>query len=337
MARAQNAELKFQRNGLIFNAISDSFLTRLVLSPQGAPEVAIPNRLQFTPELYERLNRAAQTYWHPQPEVALPAKPAWVLNTCADPDSFAQALLTIDMAYATAPPIFNHPRAVMAARRDIAGVALAGIGGLEVPKSRRFLPLGPRSFTDCFEQGGFQYPVTVQPSAARNGVKRIWINHPMDWQTLFNLAGGGHHHIMVQAHPDEAAADWALRMVFVGQGGAVETLRHRIKPGMSASVLPVQKALVETVFKTAFRRIPLDFWTLDLMALAPNHLRLLDVSAGFFVPDAADDIAQMRQVSLTIADQIGPRLSALLAQPQNWREDARKLPSVEALMQRYGA
>ena len=118
---------------------------------------------------------------------------------------------------------------------------------------------------------------------------------------------------------------------------AVETLRHRIKPGMSASVLPVQKALVETVFKTAFRRIPLDFWTLDLMALAPNHLRLLDVSAGFFVPDAADDIAQMRQVSLTIADQIGPRLSALLAQPQNWREDARKLPSVEALMQRYGA
>jgi hypothetical protein len=337
MATVTTADHKLQRNGLIFKAISGFKTCRLILSPKGVPELTTPNRLLFTTALDTRLEQAAQSYWHPQPEVPFPAKPAWVLNTCADADSFSEALLALDAAYPTAPPIFNHPRAVMAVRRDIAGLALTGIPGLEVPRCRRFMAHSPRSFTDCFEQGGFQYPVTVQPTTSRNGADRVWIAHPLDWQTAFNKGGGGRQHIMVQAHPDEAAADWALRMVFVGRSGTVESMRHNASERLADPVVPAAKPLVQSVFKAAMGRIPLDFWTLDVVVLAPDRLRLLDVSAGLHVPAETDNIPEMRRLCLGIMAHLVPRLSALLAQPQTWREDARKLPGVAELKKRYGA
>lgn len=326
-----------QRNGLIFKSLSDAGTCRLVLSAKGVPELSTLNQLRFTLVTDSALVRAAQSYWHPQPDVPLPARPSWVLNTCACADTFAQGLQALDVAYPAEPPIFNHPRAVMVARRDIAGLALAGIAGLDVPKCRRFKAQSPRSFVDCFEKGGFHYPVTVQPTTSRNGADRIWIAHPLDWQTAFNMARGGQQHQMVQGHPDEASADWALRMVFVGRGGTVEPYRLGTKEGLADAAMQPSKPFVQSVFTAAIARIPLDFWMLDAAVLAPDRLRLLDVSAGLHVPSEDDNLPELRQLGLRISTHLTSRVSALLAEPSKWRSDARKLREVAALKQRYGA
>jgi len=326
-----------QRNGLIFKSLSDTLTCRLVLSAKGIPELSTPNRLLFTMAIETALEQAAQSYWHPQPEVPLPARPAWVLNTCADADSFSKGLEVLDTAFPTAPPIFNHPRAVMASRRDIAGLVLADIPGLDVPKCRRFMAHSPRSFVDCFEQGDFHYPVTVQPTTSRNGADRVWIAHPLDWQTAFNMARGGQQHHMVQAHPEEAAANWALRIVFVGRGGTVEPFHHNKKDGLADPVMQASKPLVQSVFKTAMARMPLDFWTLDAVVLAPDRLRLLDVCTGLHVPTDDDHLPELRQLGLRVTTHLAPRISALLAEPHKWRGEARQLPSVATLKKRYGA
>lgn len=326
-----------QRNGLIFKSISDRRTCRLHLSPNGVPELSTPNRLIFTTAIEAALTRAGQSYWHPQPEVPLPAKPAWVVNTCADADTFAMGLALLDTAYPATIPVFNHPRAVMAARRDIAGHVLRDITGLEVPKCRRFMANSPQSFADCFTQGGFTYPVTVQPTSARNGHRRVRIAHPLDWQTAFDMGLGGQQHMMVQAHADDAHLDWGLRMIFVGRGGVVEPMRLGPADGLADIAMLAAKDFVQTVFKAVIARMPLDFWTLDLAVTAPDRLRLLDLSAGLHVPAEEDGQPLIRQQALQFTAHLAPRLLALLGDPSRWRGDARTLPDLATLKQRYGA
>lgn len=331
------AGCKVQRNGLIFKSISDARTCRLLLSPKGVPELSTPNRMIFTAAIDAELSRAGQSYWYPQPDVLLPAKPAWVLNTCADADTFAQGLEMLDAAYPATVPVFNHPRAVLLARRDIAGQGLRGIPGLEVPKCRRFMANSPQSFAECFAQGAFTYPVTVQPSTARHGLGRVIIAHPLDWQTAFDMGLGGQQHLMVQAQPEDANLDWALRMVFVGRGGTVDQTRLRPQDGPADPVMPAPKDFVQGVFKAVIARMPLDFWTLDLAVVAPDRLRLLDVAAGLHIPAESDGVPLLRQQALQVTAHLAPRLLALLGDPARWREDARKLPTVAAMKQRYGA
>src|SRR3989338_1988169 len=54
--------------------------------------------------------------------------------------------------------------------------------------------------------------------------------------------------------PEEAAANWALRIVFVGRGGTVEPFHHNKKDGLADPVMQASKPLVQSVFKTAMAR-----------------------------------------------------------------------------------
>ena len=62
-------------------------------------------------------------------------------------------MVCLDSALPPDVPVFNHPRAVMASRRDITGRELTGIAGLQIPAFRRFAANDPRAFNQCFEEG----------------------------------------------------------------------------------------------------------------------------------------------------------------------------------------
>lgn len=308
------------------------------LSAKGVPEFVTPNELIFPPAIEVELDRAAQTYWHPQRQVPLPVKPAWIVNTCGDADSFSRALQLLDDSYTTVTPVFNHPRAVMAARRDIVGLYLRDIPGLDVPRCRRFRAIGPQSVSECFDQGMFRYPVAVQQTTARNATGRMWIADAQDLDTAIASHGGaGRWHVMVQSHADEATTGTTLRLAFAGRFGTVVALPQSAPEGTADPVMMPSKDFLQAILKLAIKRMPLDFWTMDVLMVAPDRLRVLDVSAGLHIPGKADRLPLIRKQTRQLGMQLAPRLLALLGDPARWRGDSRELPSVAALKDLHGA
>lgn len=318
-----------QENGLIFLSIPDSGTCRLQLSFGGLPYFAIPNQLFLGTDVRTRLKRVAQDYWYPQQNSPLPVQPSWVLNTCADADDFAQALQALDDTYPSRTPIFNHPRAVMASRRDVVGNYLKSIPGLDVPKCRRFRADGPLSFCECFEQGEFRYPVTVKQSTARNGLGRLWITNRQSLESALAVGGGGGRwHVMIQSGPDEANIRSSVQMVFVGSAGTAfvspnQTGREAANP----RALP-SKEFLQRILVAVNKRLPLDFWTLHVSVLSPDRLLLQDVSPGLPIPTEADQLAVAREQALAINARLEPQVVELLSAPGRWRGDARALPRV---------
>jgi hypothetical protein len=317
-----------QGNGLIFASILQGGTALVKAMPEGALKVVIPNQLQFTEDIGAKLLQAAPAYWYPQPGIPLPAQPDWIVNACADADSFADALGFLDASYQHDVPIFNHPRAVMAARRDNAGFLLQNVAGLEVPHCRRFRGTSPKSFSDCFERGGFHYPVTVYPTSVRNGVCRLRISNESEWETVLRMGGGGRQYVMVQSMAEEAAAPLCLRIVILGRSYTVVEL-PQAQPGRKVS--PPYKPspeFLDWTIKSILRRMPLDYWTLDVAVTAADRLRLLDISVGLHAPDEEEGLPRVREQVTRLMSKLAPRLLSVLDAPAQWRHDARRLPSV---------
>lgn len=303
----------------------------------GFPYYEISNLLTFGIDIDPVLKRMAPTYWHPQPDLPLPPQPSWIINFCADADGYARALQVLDDTYPVQTPIFNHPRAVMAARRDLVGNYLGNIPGLEVPRCRRFMASGPRSFSTCFEEGGFRYPVAIQQTEARNGSGRLWIANRRDLDNALEVGGGGGRlHVMIQGHSDETDPSPALRMVFVGRSGRSVALHRGISGVAVDPMISPSKAFLQSILRLANSHMPLDFWTMDVLVLAPDRLRLLDISAGLHVPAEADHLPHIREQAIELNRRLEPRLLALLGNPGQWRSDARSLPAVAVLKDRHG-
>ncbi len=323
-----------QGNGLLFTSILQGGTALVRATPNGGLKVVVPNQLHFSEDIETKILKAAPVYWHPQPDVPLPARPDWIVNACAEADSFADALHFLDAGYPEQPPIFNHPRAVMAARRDIAGSVLRDIAGLEVPRCRRFRGTSPQSFSDCFQRGGFEYPVTVHPASVPNGVGRKRISTASEWETAFGLGGGGRLYLMVQGTAEEAAAPRCLRIVIIGRGFLVVELPQAQSGGTAAPAPGLPADVLNATITSIVRRMPLDYWTLDVLVTAADKLRLLDIRAGLHVPAVEDDVPLVREQTIRLMSQLAPRLLAVLGNPAQWRRDARRLPSVADMTKR---
>lgn len=326
-----------QGKGLIFRSIPGSRTWRMELTAKGEPDFSAPNQLLFARGMEAELGKSAETYWHPQPDVALPARPAWIVNTCADADEFSRAIQLLDETYPAGTPVFNHPRAVMAARRDIAGLILKDIPGLEVPRSKRVFAEGPQSFSDSFSESAFRFPVTLQRTTARNGVGCMVIADPGALEAALLLGGGaGLWHVMEQSNAVATGPCSGLRIVFVGRTGSVVAMREAAPEEAGAQPPLPSKELLQSVMRAAIPRMPLDFWTMDVTVLRPDRLRLVSVSAGLPVPIRLECLPMIRQQAIQLMNQLGPRLLSLLRDPGRWRNEAQALPSVAAYKELHG-
>ena len=87
MARGQSQQ---GPAGMSFFALPDDRRVPVRLGPTGAAEFGRRNVLSFPDTLAEFLAREAPEYWYPQPDGTDPGAPAWILNQCADPDTYAE-------------------------------------------------------------------------------------------------------------------------------------------------------------------------------------------------------------------------------------------------------
>lgn len=332
-----------KREGMIFRALPDSGRCGIRLNSSGKPELVMPNQIAFSPSVDAVLNKEFEPQWFGDKSETLDPKARRIVNLCADAGEYAKSLVFLDDALPPDVPVFNHPRAVMASRRDIAGQGLTGIPGLQIPACRRFRADNLRAFSRCFEEGNFTYPVTVQLVSEHGGAGRIRIEHPLDWQRAFNSNWGGHVHVMVQATPEETDGSWMVRMVFVGKSGTMEPWRAKpLNAGAAPSATPIglpfqaSQPALSAIFNTACARLPLDLWTLDLIQINATTFRLVDLAPGLPVSDNAGGPDILRDLSLNLLQDLSGQMAALLMAPQLWRSDARLLPSVSAQQVRFG-
>ena len=105
--------------GLIYEAIPDNGSVR-VRSVNNGVTLVWPNRAVFTDKIKTELAQSVGTFVHSgKPNQPINLSCAWVINRLADTDEYENSLATLSDAVGDTVPVFNHPNAIAASRRDI--------------------------------------------------------------------------------------------------------------------------------------------------------------------------------------------------------------------------
>ena len=219
--------------------------------------------------------------WFPPGAGAALNRSAWIVNMCADADEYSNALGWLaGLDAARTVPIFNHPKSILETRRDTIADRLGGIEGLIVPKCLRFTPEMPPDFQTAFREGGFHYPVLLRPTSSQTGQNLLKIDSADDWDQIYKIPWPGQTMFMTQ-FVDFAEAQGSYIKIRIAMVGRTHMVRHiKFDAGWkvhntedAASYVQRELELIEhlegsatlhRIVQEVQRRIPLDFWGLDL-------------------------------------------------------------------------
>lgn len=155
--------------GLIYEAIPDNGSTR-VRGLNNSVTLVWPNRTDFTDKIKAELAQSAGTFIHSgAPNQPISLSCTWVINRLADTDEYANSLATLSDAAGDTVPVFNHPNAIAASRRDIGSKLMLGIPNLIVPKCVRFVPAKLNDFRQVMSENSMRYPLLIRPARSQSG------------------------------------------------------------------------------------------------------------------------------------------------------------------------
>lgn len=155
--------------GIIFEAVPNSGTVKVRTSAKGV-SVVWPNKAVFTDKVKAELAQKANSFVHSgDPRHGINLNTAWVVNSLADSDEYSHALANLAQATKADVPVFNHPNAVAATRRDISAKIMLGIPNLIVPKCVRFVPEKLNDFRDVMRENSLRYPLLVRPARSQSG------------------------------------------------------------------------------------------------------------------------------------------------------------------------
>jgi glutathione synthase/RimK-type ligase-like ATP-grasp enzyme len=262
--------------------------------------------------------------------------------------------LGLDDAFGTSARIFNHPRAVVASRRDKVSSLLAGIDGLEVPKCIRFVPKKSQDFQKAFADTGMAYPVLVRPAASQTGRGLVRVDSPFDWVKALESHWYGVPHFMTQyveyknafSHLYEKA-----RVVVIGDQlflRAYSTSPEWLVKGLPKDLTTSEAIDILNGFNSfsagdggwsALRfvaneiksRLPLDFFGIDLGVRGDGTFVLFEANVAMNILTTSAPKGPKEFIERIIIGLEQP-IKHYLEHPATWRHDASLLPSVrEAL------
>lgn len=319
--------------GLICAGLPDDAAISVFLDASHAPSFHFPNLLELPQAARTRLESRNAIKWFPLAQRHDGAPPGSAVNMCAHLDAYSKALTAIDDLVGTGLPVFNHPRAVAMARRDVASALLREVEGLGIPKLVHFAARQPEAFEAAFAAGKFRYPVEVQPTTARDRQDRMGITGPEDWSRLLVGDWSRRHYFMTQLARQPVADALRLRVCIVGNTWTARAYRDNgVAPDRPDGLdVTLRKAAVG-----AMRQLPLDFWSLDLRLRPDGKLALQDVSVGMTAPAPGRGLDPMRQASIELWARAGPQLDELIAAPARWRPAPPDAFALRTILTRFG-
>lgn len=267
--------------GVFFLAVPDDYHVLMAPDGRGGVTPVWPNSLVFPNDVSVALVAKVNLAWFPPGNAdALNGAP-WIINNAADADAYEASMNWFaSLPAAKRVPVFNHPEAVLATRRDRISRTLQGIPGLLVPKCVRFKPSLPKDFPEVFRAEGFQYPVLVRPVGSQTGKHLLKIDEPQAWAQIHTIPWGGKNMFMSQ-FVEFAGADrryTKIRIAFVGNS---HILRHvkfsdnwllhndskaveRVSDEMRILDQLADNEPLASIIKAVKSRVRLDYWGMDI-------------------------------------------------------------------------
>lgn len=319
--------------GLVCAGIPDDGAVGAHLTEEFQPSFHFPNLLELPAAARAEIDGRNAINWFPLARKHEAVSPAFAINICAHLDAYSRALTAIDDEFGTSLPVFNHPRGVAMARRDVASLRLAETDLLAIPKLIHFRPRQTDAFQEAFATARFRYPVEVQPTTSRDRQDRLRISDPDDWRKLLVGDWSGRWYFMTQLAANATAGETRLRLCVTGRQWAARSYRDDGgAPGQPDGL----DATLRQVVAAVMRLMPLDFWSMDLRLRPDGKLVLQDVSVGMTAPAPGRGLDPMRRATVALWTQAEPQLAQLLGAPKQWRRAPGEDYCPRAVLTRFG-
>lgn len=335
--------------GIVFDSIPDNGEIKVCIGKNGQPDYIWPNKIVLPNHLLNNLRRKSFCLFHPWQNDIEYIGVNWIINLCADPDEYQNALINLDEALGETTPVFNHPRAIALSRRDIVAKLMKGVPNLTVPMCLRFTANRKGSFEATFEEGGFKYPVLVRPTTSQSGHGLLKIDEPSDWQKIYlthwykrsfymsefidyRSANGNYHKVRVsfiggkpRIRGWQESRDWLLT------GSQTELLSDRPDYLINTirSLASNEKFL--KMREELARRLPLDFFGVDI-GVKEDEFILFEATAAMSMARQTEDDGATSPIMQEVYAKIEEDLNQILFDPRTWSDKVKALPAVSKIL-----
>ena len=329
------------KHGLLFRAIPDNGKVRIVPDPIRRVKPIFPNCTVIPSDTLSELKRFASVYFFPS-RTTLPVNDIrWIVNVCADADEYHNALTALAEEFEGKNiPIFNHPKAILATRRDINAERLKDIPNLVVPKCVRFLADSPEVFENTFRENKFEYPVLVRPARSQTGAGLVKIDHANDWGKVHTIPWGGEKMYMTQ-YVDFAGEDGVyrkFRMVYANKQFHFRSLNESaswlIHGGKrTAEIVERELEMQEALSKDSefikmlahiAQIVELDFWGIDLGITSQGQFLFFEANAAMSITTNTHTPPEILKMMDPIKIPIAKNVHIGLLSPSTWQTDYTK-------------
>lgn len=270
---------------------------------------------------------------------ALRARPH--VNAVADADMSRIALQMLEQYLAeNGAACFNHPAAVLGTARERVAEKLAGLDGLQVPRSIRLRLEEPADLARAVKKHALSWPLIVRRAGAHRGESTVRIDGPKQAKEgLRGLAWGGHD-LYLTEYVDSRDTDGRFRKLRLVVVGGEVFMRHRVVASEwmvhagDRDVRAVQEeARLLATFQAAMLpelserlraladAIDLDYFGIDCNLRPDGRLLIYEVNA---LMDILINTMQGPNCWDEPIRQIRDALGALIVDPARWRHPQRE-------------
>jgi glutathione synthase/RimK-type ligase-like ATP-grasp enzyme len=320
--------------------LTDDATARVHISDDGKRlDFALLGTASIVPHISTDRFALNMLYLHPGREVPVRLGPGALLNHVGDPDLCAGSLSLIEkIASKVDRPCFNAPAAVARSTRDGVAQALAGLDGIDVPKTIRVAPSDPLQVLGAIEDAGLCFPVLIRIAGAHGGEDMLRVDRPDDAGEIGTLAHKGRAFYVTEFR-DFASRDGFyrksrivvvgeqifLRHHIVGEGWLLHVDRRAAKTEAEeiASIAEFDLELaprLRPLFQEIGRRLGLDFFGVDCNIDPSGRVTLFEANPCMLILKNTRPPPNMwdRPVARILA-----AVEDLIAVPEKWRDFVR--------------
>lgn len=320
--------------------LTDDATARVQISDDGKRlDFALLGTASIVPHISTDRFALNMLYLHPGREVPVRLGPGALLNHVGDPDLCAGALSLIEkIANKVDRPCFNAPAAVARSTRDGVARALAGLDGIDVPKTIRIGSTDPAQVLGAIEDAGMCFPVLLRIAGAHGGEDMLRIDGPDDAAEMARLTPKGRAFYATEFR-EFASSDGFyrksrivvvgeeifLRHYIVGEGWLLHVGRRAANTEAEeiGSIANFDAALaprLRPLFQEIGRRLGLDFFGVDCNIEPSGRVILFEANACMLILKNTRPPPNMWDGPVA---RIVAAVEDLLAAPEKWRDFVR--------------
>ena len=333
-------------SAILYMGVPDDGKATVKWQASGKPTFTFPGISRLATDLpIESRRRLHRVFFGPRRTIQIPpahhALPG--INPIADADVSQHSLMRLDaFLKATGRACFNHPAAVLGTTRERVADALAGIDGLQMPRTVRVRIEEPADLAGLVEQHGLQWPLILRCTGTHKGESMILVEGPDQVRAALHSIPWGGRELYLTEFVDCRDTDGHYRKLRLAVVGNQVFLRHLLiadqwmvhaadrKPGhldeegellrtFESSTLPALSERLDRIRDA----IQLDYFGIDCNLRPDGRLLIFEANAQMDImvnsvpsPNFWDQpIAHIRQA-----------MDALLFDPARWRFPPRAVP-----------